>query len=98
MFKSLYALSWGFLGGAVAKNLPANAGDMVPSLSQEDPVQKEMATHTSILAWETPWTEEPGRLQSMGFAKSRTQLSNFSFLPHSGLIVREKSESPSRPS
>ena len=48
-----------------------------------------MAAHSSILAWKIPWTEEPGRLQSMGFAKSRTQLSNFTFLPHSGLTVRE---------
>ena len=35
-------------------------------LDQEDPLEKEMATHSSILAWEIPWTEEPGRLQSMG--------------------------------
>ena len=38
----------------------------VPSLSQEDPLEKEMATHSSILAWEIPWTEEPGGLQSTG--------------------------------
>ena len=38
----------------------------VRSLDQEDPLEKEMATHSSILAWEIPWTEEPGRLQSMG--------------------------------
>ena len=38
----------------------------VPSLSQEDTLEKEMATHSSILAWKIPWTEEPGRLQSMG--------------------------------
>ena len=37
------------------------------SLGQEDPLEKEMATHSSILAWEISWTEEPGRLQSMGF-------------------------------
>ena len=51
------------------KNLPANAGDTktwVQSLDQEDPLEKEMATHSSILAWKIPWTEEPGRLQSMG--------------------------------
>ena len=36
------------------------------SLGREDPLEKEMATHSSILAWETPWTEEPGRLQFMG--------------------------------
>ena len=38
----------------------------VQSLGQEDPLEKEMATHSSILAWKIPWTEEPGRLQSMG--------------------------------
>ena len=38
----------------------------VPSLHQEDPLEKGMATHSSIIAWEIPWTEEPGRLQSMG--------------------------------
>ena len=44
----------------------------VQSLGQEDPLEKKMATHSSILAWEIPWTEEPGRLQSMGLQKSRT--------------------------
>ena len=48
------------------KNLPAMQEARVWSLSQEDPLEKEMATHFSILAWEIPWTEEPGRLQSMG--------------------------------
>ena len=47
----------------------------VQSLGQEDPLEKEMATHSSILAWEIPQTEEPGRVQSMG-SQSRTQLSN----------------------
>ena len=42
----------------------------VQSLGQEDPLEKEMATHSSILAWEIPWTEEPGRLQSMGSQES----------------------------
>ena len=43
---------------------------------QEDPLEEDMATHSSIIAWETPWTEEPGRLQSMQLQKSRTQFSN----------------------
>ena len=47
----------------------------VQSLGQEDPLEKEMTTHCSILAWRTPWTEEPGGLQSCGVAKSWTQLS-----------------------
>ena len=55
----------GFPGGSVIKNPPANAGDMVRSLGREDPLEKGMATHFSILAWEIPWTEEPSGLQSM---------------------------------
>ena len=43
----------------------------VRSLGQEDPLEEEMATHSSILAWEIPWSEEPGRLQSMGFQRIR---------------------------
>ena len=48
------------------KGLPAMQKTWVQSLGQEDPLEKEMATHTSILAWEIPWMEKPGRLQSMG--------------------------------
>ena len=48
------------------KNLPAVWETQVRFLDQEDPLEKEMATQSSILAWEIPWTEEPGRLQSMG--------------------------------
>ena len=44
----------------------------VQFLGQEDPLEKEMATHSSILAWRTPWTEEPGRLQSMGLQELDT--------------------------
>ena len=47
----------------MVKNLPANAADVVRSFSREDLLEKEMAAHSSILAWEIPWTEEPGRLQ-----------------------------------
>ena len=49
---------------------------LVGSLGQEDPLEEEMATHPSILAWEIPWTEEPGGLQSMGLQKSQIPLSN----------------------
>ena len=56
----------GFLGGAVVKNLPTMQETGIQSLGWEDPLEKEMATHSSILAWEIPWTEETGRLQSMG--------------------------------
>ena len=55
-----------FPDGSVLKNLPAMRATWVQSLDQEVPLEKEMATHSNILAWEIPWTEEPGRLQSMG--------------------------------
>ena len=48
------------------KCLPAMQETWVQSLGQEDPLEKEMATHSSTLAWKIPWMEEPGRLQSMG--------------------------------
>ena len=54
------------------KNLPAMQETEVQFLGREDPLEKEMATHSSILAWRIPWTEEPGRLQSMGLQKSDT--------------------------
>ena len=50
----------------IAKNLPAMKETQVQSLGQEAPLEKEMAAHSSILAWRIPWTEEPGRLKSMG--------------------------------
>ena len=50
----------------MVKNLPAMQEKQVQFLGQEDLLEKEMATHSSILAWEIPWTEEPGRLQSKG--------------------------------
>ena len=59
-----------------SKESACNAGDPVPSLGREDPLEKEMATYSSILAWEIPWTEEPGRLQSMGSQKSQTCFSD----------------------
>ena len=53
------------------KNLPAMQETQVPFLGQEDPLEKEMAIHSSILAWRIPWTEEPGGLQSMGLQRVR---------------------------
>ena len=50
----------------MVKNLPAKQETQVPSLGPKDPLEKEMATHSNILPWEIPWTEEPGGLQSMG--------------------------------
>ena len=56
----------GFPDGSVVKSPPARAGDTAPSLGREYALEEEMATHSTILAWSIPWTEEPGRLQSMG--------------------------------
>ena len=61
----------GFLVAQMVKNLLAVQETWVPSLGREDPLEEGMATHSSILAWRTPWTEEPGRLQSMRL-QSRT--------------------------
>ena len=55
-----------FLNGSVVKNLPAMQDTWVQSLGREDPLEKEMATHSSTLAWKIPGTEKPGRLQSIG--------------------------------
>ena len=60
------------LTAKLVKNLPAVQETWVRSLGREDPLEKEMATHSSILAWRMPWTEEPGRLQSMGPQESDT--------------------------
>ena len=59
----IYGIS---LVAQMVKHLPAMQETWVQSLGQEDPLEKEMATHSSILAWRIPWTGEPGRLQSMG--------------------------------
>ena len=56
----------GFLGGSDIKDQPEMQETQVLSLSWEEPLEKGMVTHSSILAWRIPWTEEPGGLQSMG--------------------------------
>ena len=55
-----------FPGGSDVKNLPAMQETQVQSLGQEDLLEKGMATHSSLLSWSIPWTEEPGGLESMG--------------------------------
>ena len=59
-------IKWTSLVSQIAKNLPAIQETGVLSLGQEDPLEKEMATYSRILAWRIPWTEEPGELHSMG--------------------------------
>ena len=63
-----------FPGGSMVKNLPARQEMWVRSLGQEDPLEKEMATLSSNLAWKTPWTEEPGGLQSTGLQKNQSDM------------------------
>ena len=61
---------WDSLVAQMVKSLPVMRETQVQSLGQEDPLEKEMATHSNILAWKIPWTEEPGQLQSMGHKES----------------------------
>ena len=65
-----------FPGGSVVKNPPARQEMQVQSLDQEDPLEKEMTTHSSMLSGEFLWAEEPERLQSTGSQKSHTQRAN----------------------
>ena len=65
-FDSSWAPKWASLEAQTLKNLPAMQETWVQSLGQEDPLEEEMATHSCILAWRIPWTEESGGLQSMG--------------------------------
>ena len=60
-----------YLVTQTVKNLPAVWESWIPFLGQEDPLEKGMAIHSSIIAWRIPWTEEPGRLQSMGSQRVR---------------------------
>ena len=65
----LHTLYLVFLGGSAIKNLPAMQETWAQSLGQEDPLEEGMAHHSSILAWSILWTEEPGRLQSVGLQR-----------------------------
>ena len=69
---------WDSLVAQIVKNLPTMQKTWSRSLSQEDPLQKGMATHCSTLACRIPWTEEPGRLPSIG-SQSQTQLRDYHF-------------------
>ena len=66
----------------MVKRLSRMQETWVRALGWEDPREKEMAIHSSTIAWKIPWTEGPGRLQSMGVTKSRIQLSNFTSQSH----------------
>ena len=62
---------WASLVAQVVRRLPTMWETRVQSLVREDPLEKEMATHSSILVWKIPWAEDPGRLQSMGSQRVR---------------------------
>ena len=64
-------VSMDFPGGSNSKESACNVGDLGSIPGQEEPLEKGMATHSSILAWRIPWTEEPGGLQSMGLQRVR---------------------------
>jgi len=66
----------GFLGGSAVKNPPTMQEMWVRSLGLEDPLEEAMATHSSILAWRIPWTEEPGGLQFRGHKELDTTRSD----------------------
>ena len=67
----LHRLIWASLVAQMINNLPAVQETWIRSLGQKDPLEKGMSTHSSILAWRIPWTEEPGELQSLGLQKVR---------------------------
>ena len=69
-FWKLFSFPFFYIIRSVGKESACSAGDWVQFLGWEDPLEKEMATHSSILAWRIPWTEEPGRLQSIGSQES----------------------------
>ena len=69
-----YHPSWASMVAHIVKNLPAMWETCIQYLGWEDPLEKGTATHSSILAWRIPWTEEPGRLQPMGSQGVRSDL------------------------
>ena len=66
-----YVMLWASWVAQTVKNLPAMQKTWIQSLDWEDPLEKDMATHSSILAWRIPWTEQPGGLQSTGSQRVR---------------------------
>ena len=86
-FRNLPCRYTGALVAQTVKHLPAMRETQVQFLGREDPLEKEMAIHSSTLAWKIPWMEEPDRLQSMG-SQSRTRLSDFTFTSLINIFVK----------
>ena len=76
-----HTYKWASLVAQTVNHLPVVQETWVRSLGREDPLEKEKATHSSILAWRIPWMEEPGRLQSMGSQRDTTERLHFHNLP-----------------
>ena len=87
IFEDFRVSSWASLMAQKVKNLPAMQQTQVLYLGWEDPLEMEMATHSSILAWEIQWTEEPGVLQSMGSQSNSTKRSHMHTVFHLDLTV-----------
>ena len=87
--KSLHSDGPTSLVAQTVKCLPTVRETRVQSLGWEDPLEKEMATHSSILAWEIPWTENPGRLQSMGSQRVRRNFTYLNGIKHARISLGE---------
>ena len=80
----------------MGKNLPAVQETRVQSLGQEDPLEVEMATHSSILAWRIPWTEEPGGQRSMGSQRIRHSLATNTYRRNEIMMNRKQQKIENR--
>ena len=87
LFEPNYESNWASLVAQLVKNLPVMKETQIQSLGQEDPLEKETADYSSILAWRIPWTEMPGRLQSMG-SDTTVQLHHYMNLDLALLIIK----------
>ena len=88
LLKDLFIDYWASLVAQMVKNLPAMQETWVQSLGWEDPLEKGMATHCSILAWRIPWTEEPGRLYSLWGHKESDRTEQLTLLDYLVMLSR----------
>ena len=92
LLKDLFIDYWASLVAQMVKNLPATQETWVQSLGWEDPLEKGMATHCSILAWRIPWTEEPGRLYSLWGHKESDRTEQLTLLDYLVMLSRYHTE------
>ena len=94
--RGVTSVRMGFPGDPVVRNTPTVQETRVQSLGWEGPLENEMATHSSVLVWGTPWTEEPGGLQPRGPRKSQARLRNQTTTTSQGCVCQpQPSSSPS---